>query len=249
MKKLIYVGVLLLGLLGIMPAFASPILSVVPSSTSTSVGATFSVDIVMSGLRSGGVNEIVSAYDLALAYDPTIITPLPLPAGSGSGFVNPTMPAWVQFSGALDVPIPTGGPSLKFYNRNFQTTSDWSTYYAAQVPAPNTAAVEFGEVSFDPSPYAELFAQQGDIVTLATLTFTALRKGVTDLLLIDDSYRRPPPIQSGNQLDVKGSTGILDYAIIDGTVNVPEPSTLSLLAAGLFGAGGIFRRKMASRKV
>ena len=57
----------------ILPAHAAPILSVSPASQTVSLGGQVSIDVLISGLEDGGLNEIVAAYDLTLSFDASIL--------------------------------------------------------------------------------------------------------------------------------------------------------------------------------
>ena len=74
MKKLIVFNILV-GIFCFMwttPALAISI-GIDPGSQTVSVGNSLSVDVVISGLEAGGLDEIVSAFDLDVTYDSTIL--------------------------------------------------------------------------------------------------------------------------------------------------------------------------------
>lgn len=60
------------GWLAALPSRAAPVLSIVPTSTSVSVGGSFTANLVISGLTSS--NEIVSGFDLDVFYDPSVLS-------------------------------------------------------------------------------------------------------------------------------------------------------------------------------
>jgi hypothetical protein len=82
---------------------AAPILSIVPATSSTTVGGSVTVDLVISGLDS--VSEIVSGFDLDIFFDPavinaTMLTTVFAPWGTGSDVLleqNFVAPGHVEF--------------------------------------------------------------------------------------------------------------------------------------------------------
>ncbi|NOT85427.1 MAG: hypothetical protein HOP02_11750 [Methylococcaceae bacterium] len=54
-------------------ANATPLLSLIPSSQTVALGGSASVDVVLSGLESGGLDEILSAYDLSITWNDSIL--------------------------------------------------------------------------------------------------------------------------------------------------------------------------------
>ena len=83
------------GWLAAVPAQAAPLLSIVPSATSTTVGGPVSVDLVISGLTS--VGEIVSGFDLDVFFDPAVLS---------ASFLQTTTTPW-------------GGSALVMLEQNF----------------------------------------------------------------------------------------------------------------------------------
>lgn len=88
MKKLLITALVAAsGWLAALPTQAAPVLSLVPSAASTTVGGNLTVDIVISGLTS--TSEIVSGFDLDVFFDPVVLDALSLttayaPWGTGS---------------------------------------------------------------------------------------------------------------------------------------------------------------------
>ena len=74
MKKFIVYNILV-GILCLM--LTTPVLAISigfnPASQTVGVGDSLSVDVVISGLEAGGLDEIVGAFDLDVTYDPTIL--------------------------------------------------------------------------------------------------------------------------------------------------------------------------------
>jgi hypothetical protein len=206
---------LLLGQLFSNAALAGIALSVEPSPLAVSgAGATFSVDIVISGLDGagpGGTNEIVQGYDMLLGYDDTLLT-----ATS------------VTFSGFLGdgLGFPPTGTSEQDFDLAFNPTglSGYSGF---------PTAVEFAEISHLPN--ITLDTSQPNTFTLVTVAFAvknlALGKYQTTLDLFQDP---------ASGFDIKGWDGVnaLIVALNDGVLTIPEPGTLALfLGAGLLGLG------------
>jgi len=91
MKKfLIATLVVAAGWLAALPSRAAPVLSIVPTSTSISVGGTVTGNLVISGLDSS--SEIVSGFDLDVFFDPAVLSASTLtthfgPWGTGSDVI------------------------------------------------------------------------------------------------------------------------------------------------------------------
>lgn len=83
MKKSFWLGVLLglFGLWQVTPSFALS-LGFVPPAQTVPLGTSVAVDVVISGLEDAGMDEIVSAYDLDIIFDESIIAPTGLIFGS-----------------------------------------------------------------------------------------------------------------------------------------------------------------------
>src|SRR5262245_14014501 len=65
-------AIVLVGVLAAIGRANAVVIAVTPASSAVSVGDTFGIDIVVSGLDAGG--EIVSAFDLDLAYDAGLVS-------------------------------------------------------------------------------------------------------------------------------------------------------------------------------
>ena len=74
MKKHIPLIAALLAGGAVLPADAAVILSVSPASQTVSLGGQVSIDVLISGLEDGGLDEIVAAYDLSLSFDASILS-------------------------------------------------------------------------------------------------------------------------------------------------------------------------------
>ncbi len=110
MKKLIFICIIvgLIGFLWATPARAINI-GFVPSSQSVLPGDSLSVDIFVSGLGA----EIVSAYDLDITYEPTILSAIGVTFGSELGFPSSLQSFDLTTSGLVDLIEPMD-PSLLF---------------------------------------------------------------------------------------------------------------------------------------
>ncbi|MCG6971385.1 MAG: cohesin domain-containing protein [Gammaproteobacteria bacterium] len=168
-----------------------------PTNSSVFVGDAFDVDVVVSGLETGGIDEIVSAYDLFIGYDSAIVAATA-----------------VSFGAYLDDVL---FPGFTLQAEDLQT--------AGQINIAETSLLTDEDL---------LALQQPDSFTLATLSFTALSAGISDLL-----FDLHPLLGINN--DVKGRNGaLIPVAMGTGTISVaskpisvPEPGTLALLLAGL----------------
>ena len=165
-------------------ATVQPTLSFNPSTSNVNINDVFSVDVVISGLENGG-DEIVSAFDLDVGFDASI-----LQANS------------VTFGLSLGDPV--------FFEAF--TDSDLS----------NPGFVNLAELSLLPDPVLQ--ALQGDSIVLASIEFTALAGGASNLSFISGLFG----------YDVKGlNAALLDINVEDGLVNVATPSTVVPVPAAL----------------
>lgn len=71
-KKLLLISALFAGS-GILTANAAPVLSLTPSSQTVNVGDSFSVSAILSGLESGGLDEILAAFDVEVGFDSSVL--------------------------------------------------------------------------------------------------------------------------------------------------------------------------------
>lgn len=135
MKKLLIATlVVAAGWLAALPSRASPVLSIVPTSTSISVGGTLTADLVISGLTSS--SEIVSGFDLDVFFDSAVLSATSLttvfaPWGTGADVVfsqNFVAPGHVSFflSAIFDDAALAAlqGDSVVLSSINFQGLTD-----------------------------------------------------------------------------------------------------------------------------
>ena len=199
MKRTTRVAILLAAMLGYgLPARAVQIFFT-PSITTTELGGAVGVDVVVSDLSlagTGGSSEVVSAFDLDVLFDSSILSFNHLVFSDALGIVDfDALTSFGVSSGRLDL------ASLSLLGN------------------------------------ADLLAMQGDRVVLASLFFDAVGFG-TSFLSFDGS------VLGG--LDLVGLDPFTNLAVTSAgsaeiTVaeahGVPEPGTLSLLAAALLGIG------------
>lgn len=160
-----------------------------PASTTVSIGDSLDVDIILSGLTAE--NEIVSAFDLDVSYDSTLLTA-----------------DFVTFGMDLGDPLW------------FEALTDYDTSTAG--------IVDLAELSFLSD--SELDFLQGDSVTLATLTFSAIGTGDAAFSFLWGDFD-----------DIKGFNAEIIYP---DSAPVPEPATMLLFGTGIAGiASSRFRRK------
>ena len=76
-KKLLLISALFAGS-ALLTANATPVLSFTPSSQSVTLGNTVSVSAVLSGLETGGLDEILSAFDISVSYDSSVLNAVSL---------------------------------------------------------------------------------------------------------------------------------------------------------------------------
>lgn len=199
-----------------------------PTTVVSGPGANFSVNINVSGLRSGGTHEVVQAYDLLLGYNANLLT------ATGVNFT--------KLGGDADT-APDQLYDLAFDPRYSPAPPNDPLGYTGSY----TSAVRFSEIIGYNIDTDTLDGYQGDSLTLATISFavknTAPLAFSTALAVIDyNDY-------SGSiyPFDLKGLNGEnpLPVSLADGIVmaqnqELPEPATLLLVAlgAGLMGYGG-----------
>lgn len=144
--------------------------------------------------------------------------------------------------GAFDVNVDFNSSILGFKSATFgdPTLGDqlnlegFGTLTSASAGA---GTAELFELSFD-SP-AALTSLQAPNFTLATLTFTGLTAGVSDLTLSANSVGD----EDGNELPLAFQDGTI--AVGQTTTSVPEPDQFALMLAGVT-ALGLFMRKRRS---
>jgi hypothetical protein len=166
---------------------ATPVFSVSPASQNVLLGSTATVQITVSGLGLDAAPSL-GAYDLNIAFDPTILS------FTGLTFGDPLNGDQLDLSGA--------GPISDF-----------------NILSPGV--LEFFEISLDSSMLLD--TQQLDQFVLATLQFSTLNRGMSDLT---------PSVNSAG--DSGGAS--LDSSVVAGQINVaaaPEPGTIALFAIGI----------------
>lgn len=241
MKKLAYLMAglgLMLSQLDSAPAMAKITISVVPAHYVTSVGGKVTVDIVASGLSTGGAGggqEVISAYDLLLGFDPTKLSWESTTFGDSLGPNSSDPPNENTYSVERNSAFLAGVN----YSGSFNTAVEFNELSVL-------CAFSDGDISgctYQPLQYPYLSSIQGDSVKLVTIAFNVLPgfqpNQATPLGLIDDRYLNPQP--PGGLFDVKGSVagvGLSGIILVDGQASIPEPSTLMLLlSAGLVSLG------------
>ena len=75
MKKLLIIGSILAGVAGLLGASTAQAITIgfVPQNQTANITDAVSVDVVVSGLEDGGLDEIVSSFDLDIAYNTSIV--------------------------------------------------------------------------------------------------------------------------------------------------------------------------------
>jgi Cohesin domain/PEP-CTERM motif len=181
-----------------------------PSVTEATTGDSFDVDVVVGDLSSAA--EIVSAFDLTIGFDPSVLEATGVTFGTSLG--DPFF-----FEVFEDFLIGPG------------TTFGGVSYGAGEV---NIAALSLlGDSGLAPL--------QGDSVVLATLSFTALTAGATELSFIPGLVPGVPGLDVSGAEIVPFVPGLLEFdsigtgsvTVTDPMVSVPEPGTWALLACGM----------------
>lgn len=133
---------------------------------------------------------------------------------------------------AQAVPITVGGTDYEV-TTIFDTFDNQSALLQSQVWWGDTVAAQlFAEAVFD-----DLGRSNGIFGPL--FAYEQIRTGLTSAYTID--FFGPPPITTARD-NIFGTTAIQGYAVATVNGTVPEPSTIALLAAGLFGIGFARRR-------
>lgn len=151
-------------------------------------------------------------------------------SGLGSGTALGAFDVNVDFNSSIvDFKSATyGDPTLgdQLNLEGFGTTS---------ITTPGAGTAELYELSFD-SP-AALTSLQAHNFTLATLTFTGLAAGVSDLTLSVNAVGD----QDANELPLAFQDGTI--AVGQTTTSVPEPDQFALMLAGVAALGLMMRKR------
>jgi len=132
-KKLVFISALLLGS-AMLSANATPVLSFVPTAQSVLLGNQAIVDVVLSGLEAGGLDEILSAYDISFTYDDSIL-----------GYASGTFYDLVDIA---PVPVISGG----VVSWNSASFASDATLQASQGDSLTLATLVFNTLSTGTSP-------------------------------------------------------------------------------------------------
>jgi len=128
-------------------ASASLVLSLRPDRLAIGPQQNVTVDVVISGLQSGGVNSLLGAFDLTLQFDPDVLQLLTVPSTLGTALGDPADPGQTLVGG------DTSTPGLfRFFEVSFLEAS-------------------LNSCVFCTGPYLENL--QSDSFTLASLVFYA----------------------------------------------------------------------------
>jgi len=107
-------------------AWCAPVISLVPQVGAVLPLHNFYVDVVVSGLQSGGTNSLLGAFDLTLNYDPQIVQFLQIGSSLGVGLGDPDDTAHT-FKGA-DASVPG---SFRFYEVSLLEGSAANCFFCA----------------------------------------------------------------------------------------------------------------------
>src|SRR5271166_1836951 len=83
------------------PTRAAPVITLVPMPTTINPPANLSIDVDISGLRSGGQNIILGAFDLTINFDPDVLEFLQIGSHFGTGLGDPGDPLQTAVGGDL----------------------------------------------------------------------------------------------------------------------------------------------------
>jgi hypothetical protein len=145
-------------------AAATPTLSLLPDFQKMHPPQNLFVDVVISGLQSGGTNTLLGAFDLTIQFDPNVLSLLTgAPSGLGTGLGNPTDPSETL----VGANIPSPG-TFNFFEVSLLEGSASTCIFCI-------------------GPYLEDL--QGDTFSLATLAFFApgssANPSFTNILITD----------------------------------------------------------------
>lgn len=200
-----------------LPALASPVISLLPDITTVHPPGNVYLDVVVSGLHSGGTDTLLGAFDLTLVYNPSAVQLiLPGPSHLGSGLGDAADPSQTLVGGDDSV-----AGQFRFFEVSLLEASP-------------------SDCVFCSGPY--LADLQGDSFSLATLVFYAppdssASGAFTTFRLIDATLGDA----AGNAITDFG----IRNASVD--VHMPEPSGVFLVATALFAALRFGRRHALAR--
>jgi hypothetical protein len=161
MRKSSILAVALLSGLVLAPRLAGAIaIGFVPNAQMVGVGASVSVDVVVSGLESGGLDEIVAAFDLDVSYDPLVVAATGVSFGGDLGGPGEVLTAFdLGTAGLVDLAA-------------LSLLSD-ATLQGLQGDAVTLATLEFSALALGTSP----------LEILAALPFGVDVKGLENVIL------------------------------------------------------------------
>ena len=176
-------------------------------SAPVTVGSSFTVDVVVSGLTAAG--ESVSAFDLFFDFDNTLLTPTSVVLGPGA---TDTLIADTFFQ----------------LGNGFSLGTSYLGATGLSLPGPLSIS------ALSLTPGSVLAAVQGDSVLLGSLSFTALAAGSTALSFANHPYLGIlADVKGVDPFNPLSFASIGSALITVQSVSVPEPQTLGLLAFGL----------------
>ena len=149
MKRIVTLVIAVAGLLVSSPSYAV-LIHFVPGSTTVGPGDVFDLDILVSGLGT----EIVSAYELDVSYDPTIITATGVTFGSFLGAPLDSLTDFILSSGNVNL------AELSFLGDDDLVALQPGSFVLATI---SFLAVAPGTTSlfFEPSPIFEVIDLKG----------------------------------------------------------------------------------------
>jgi hypothetical protein len=129
--------------------------------------------------------------------------------------------------GSYDFVVGFDPTVLAYDNATFGTNLDPDSFGPIQIVTPNSASVEFYEVSPDPS--ADLLSLQPPAFTLVTIVFDTVETAVNSPVTLSE-------VAIGNQdgNDISGESMLNNAAVtVTQSPSVPEPAGIFLMTSGM----------------